>query len=61
MFRLLLSHLQALQDTDPIDKVFLMHCGIPNAYKYLFWQVEVYTILDSCSEHITYVLLYVIM
>jgi hypothetical protein len=61
MFRLLLSHLQALQDTDPIDKVLLTLCGIPNADKYLFWQGGLYTIVDSCSEHITYLLSYVIM
>ena len=23
------------QDTDPSDKVCLVHCGIPNAYKYI--------------------------
>ena len=23
------------QDTDPSDKVCLLHCGIPNSYKYI--------------------------
>jgi len=32
MFRLFLSHLQALQETDPSLSMFTVHSGIPKAY-----------------------------
>jgi len=40
MFRLFLSHLQALEDTDR-KQGRLVHCGIPNPYIYLVYSVKV--------------------
>ena len=40
MFRLLLSHLQALKDTDP-KQGHILHCGISDAYIYLVYSVGV--------------------
>ena len=43
------------QDTDPSDKICLLHCGIPNVYKYILWCVEAYTFVEFCSENINHI------
>jgi len=52
MFRLLLSHLQALYDTDP-KQSRLVYRGILNAYIYLVYGVEVCMTIISVVDSIS--------